>query len=295
MDAQQNLYNLDYPLALIIAVRAIALDGDITTLRLSIGCDATERTSTDPSGTLGREPGLDGHNRFEGDTSLARDDYFFYGDDFTFNSTLYQTMYEYAQQYGGGLFNRETIAAYRASRWDDSFSTNPNFYFGPKAILLYGAASFIYNAFPGSTNQPDLATTSSFFGAVDNGDGTWSHVPERIPAGWKNRETPYGVTEIAGEIAYQYGSYPKPFGGNVGVGNFLALNTTFGIIQNGTIPNDATAADFTCLLYQFLTENVPGEIENEPELALDVLEWIAVQINPVFAQYGCPLVFNPDK
>ena len=292
MDAQQNLYNLDYPLALIIAVRAVALDGDITTGRISIGCDATPRTAVDPTGTLGSEPGLDGHNRFEGDTSLTRDDFFYYGDDFTFNGTLFGTMNEFAQQYGGGLFNREAIAAYRSKRWDDSFATNDNFYFGPKAILLYGAASFIYNAFPGSNHQPDLDTISTFFGAADNGDGTWSHVPERLPANWTNRATPYGVTEIAGEIMYQYFSYPKAFGGNAGAGNFLALNSTFGIITNGTIPSDATQADFICLLYQFLTENVPGEVQNEPGLALDALEWIASQINPIFAGYGCPLVFN---
>lgn len=295
MDAQQNLYNLDYPLALIIALRAIALDGDIVTTRLSIGCDATARTSVDPAGVLGRQPGLDGHNRFEGDTSLTRDDFFFYGDDFTFNGTLFQSMYEHAQEFGGGLFNRDAIAAYRAKRYDDSLATNPNFYFGPKALLLYGAASFIYNAFPGSTAQPDLENTATFFGAVDNGDGTWSKRPERIPQGWRNRETPYTVTEIGNEVFAQYTASPKLFGGNVGANNFLALNTTFGLITDGEIPDDATAADFTCFLYQLLTENVPGQVENEPELGTDALEWLLTRISPVFEDLGCPLDPNPDR
>ena len=292
MDAQQNLYNLDYDLALIVAVRSVTLDGDITTLRMSIGCDATSRTATDPSGAAGDEPGLDGHNRFEADTSLTRDDFFFEGDDFTFNGTKFQNMYDYAQQYGGGLFDRETIAAYRAARWDDSEATNPNFYFGPKALLLYSAASFIYEAFTGSSNQPDIGTVSTFFGAQDNGDGTWTHVPEQIPDNWFNRATPYTVAEIGNETYYQYSNYPRPFGGNAGAGNFLALNSTFGIIQNGTIPSNATSADFLCLIYQVLTENVPGEVQNEPDVGLGALQYIASQINPVFAQYGCPLVYN---
>ena len=294
MDAQQNLFNLGYDLALVIAARAIATDGDITTTRISIGCDATSRTSTDPSGTLGAEPGLDGHNRFEADTSMTRDDFFFFGDDFTFNGTLFGQLYEAAQQQGGGLFNRDAIAEHRANRWDDSQARNPNFYFGPKAILLYSAASFVYETMPGSSNQPDIETISTWFGAVDNGDGTWSHVPERLPENWVNRETPYTVPLIANQTAYLYGYEPKPFGGNVGAGNFVALNTTFGIIENGTIPSDATVADFACLIYQAATENVPGEVQNEPGLALDALEWIATQINPIFAQYGCPLAFNGE-
>lgn len=86
VDAVQNVYNMGYDLANFLAVFSILLaDGDLITKKLSIGCDATTRTSVNPSLT-GSEPGLDGHNKFEADTSLTRDDYFLGdGDNFSFN------------------------------------------------------------------------------------------------------------------------------------------------------------------------------------------------------------------
>jgi len=90
VDAQQNVYNVGYDLATLLAALGLTLtDGDLVTEKLSIGCDATTRTSTSPTLT-GSEPGLDGHNKFEADTSLTRNDFFLdNGDDFTFNGTLF--------------------------------------------------------------------------------------------------------------------------------------------------------------------------------------------------------------
>lgn len=73
VDAQQNVYGVGYDLAVLLAVLGVGLDGDVVTTKLSLGCDATTRTSL--TGT-GAEPGLSGHNKFEGDTSLTRNDYF---------------------------------------------------------------------------------------------------------------------------------------------------------------------------------------------------------------------------
>nr|POE72865.1 aromatic peroxygenase [Quercus suber] len=74
VDAQQNVYGVGYDLAVLLAVLGVGLDGDpVGTTRLSLGCDATSRTSITGTGT---ELGLDGHNKFEGDTSLTRNDYF---------------------------------------------------------------------------------------------------------------------------------------------------------------------------------------------------------------------------
>jgi hypothetical protein len=61
VDAQQNLYNVGYDLAVSLATMGVALDGDILTGKLSIGCDATSRTSG-TGGLLGRQSGLNGHN-----------------------------------------------------------------------------------------------------------------------------------------------------------------------------------------------------------------------------------------
>lgn len=75
VNAQQNIYNVGYDLSLLLAFLGLQADGDLLTTKLSIGCDATTRTSTNPLLT-GSQPGLAGHNKFEADTSLTRNDFF---------------------------------------------------------------------------------------------------------------------------------------------------------------------------------------------------------------------------
>ena len=277
---------MGYDLAVLLATLGVGLDGDIVSEKLSIGCDATSRTSSTGS-LLGDEVGLDGHNKFEGDTSLTRDDFFLAnGDDFDFNGTLFENMRSSCND----LFNRDNLAAYRYERYQQSLATNPNFYFGPKSLLLFGAASFLYELFPsfGPDGVPDLPTISSFFGAVSNGNGGWSHVPEQIPENWYNRKAPYTIMDVGGEIQDQYLEHPVLFGGNVGVNNFDALGS-FSYIQDGMLPNTTTAEDISCFLYQFATENVPSSLSGVLELPAEVVEWTAGKLNPVYANLGCPL------
>jgi hypothetical protein len=119
VDAQQNLYNVGYDLAVLLAVLGIQADGDLVTTKLSIGCDATSRTATLP--LLGNQPGLNAHNKFEADTSLTRTDYFLNnGDDYSFNGSLFAEMKSYADRVSNGKFDRNSIAAYRSVRYDES-------------------------------------------------------------------------------------------------------------------------------------------------------------------------------
>lgn len=290
------MYNVGYDLAVVLAVLGIQAGGDITTGRLSIGCDATSRTALLP--LLGNEPGLNGHNKFEADTSLTRNDYFLAnGDNYDFNGTLFAEMKAVADRVSGGNFDRNALAAYRSQRYDESVQENGNFFFGPLSLLLYGASSFLYELFPSYGNQgiPDLATISSFFGAVQDSSaaGGWRHVPEEIPENWFNRRAPYTNNDVTNEILAQYVQYPKLFGGNVGQNNFDALSTPFGIINDGKLPDDATAADLLCLLYQLGTSPVPSELSVVTDLTAAVLNWSVGKLDPVFENQGCPL--KPDQ
>lgn len=151
---------MGWDLAVFLATISIFVaDGDLVTTKLSIGCDATTRTSFNPTLT-GSEPGLDGHNKFEADTSLTRNDYFLDGgDDFTFNGTLFGMMAETT----GGNFDLDGLAKYRYQRYVQSRQENPWFFFGPLGIFTHGAASFIYELFPSGTEDyvPTLANTAS--------------------------------------------------------------------------------------------------------------------------------------
>ncbi|KAI9846883.1 MAG: hypothetical protein M1837_003495 [Sclerophora amabilis] len=288
MDAQQNLYNVGYDLALLLATLGVALDGDIVTTKMSLGCDATSRTSLLGIGLLGRETGLNGHNKFESDTSLTRNDFFLAnGDDYTFNGTLFGMMQDTCK----GNFNRDNLAKYRYDRYQQSLADNANFYFGPKTVLLYGAASFLYELFPsrGPGGTPDLDTITSFFGAEQRPDGSWVfNGREKIPDNWYNRADSYTLADSVVEILAQYLAYPVLFGGNVGKGNFDALD--FGIIKNGNLTTPDLSSTL-CLLYQLAVDNVPSSLSDVLELPLRIVSFTTGKLNPVFQNFGCPLKF----
>jgi hypothetical protein len=120
-DAIQNMYSVGYDLANFPAtISIIVADGDLITTKVSIGCDATTRTSSDPTLT-GNEPGLDGHDKFEGDVSLTRDDYFLgKGDNFNFNGTVFGMMAETT----GLNFDLNGLTDYRYQRYIQSRQEN---------------------------------------------------------------------------------------------------------------------------------------------------------------------------
>lgn len=296
VDAQQNVYNVGWDLAVLLATLGIVADGDVVTQKLSIGCDATSRTALLP--LLGNQPGLNGHNKFEGDTSLTRTDYFLNnGDNYSFNGSLFAEMKTYADKISSGKFDLNALAAYRSQRYDESVQTNPNFFFGPLSLLLFGAASFLYELFPSYGNEgvADLATMKSFFGAVEDSSapGGWAHVGERIPDNWFSRRQPYTNNDVTNQILAMYAQYPKLFGGNVGTNNFNGLSTAFGIISGGKLPDSATASDVLCLLYQLGTSAVPSSLSTVTDITGNLLNWSVGKLNPVFKNAGCAL--KPDQ
>lgn len=286
VDAQQNVYNVGYDLAVLLALLGLTLtDGDIATERLSIGCDATSRTSVNPALT-GSEPGLDGHNKFESDTSLTRDDYFLGGgDNFSFNATLFRMMTETT----GGNYNREGLSKYRAQRYQQSLAENPNFFFGPLTLLLYGASSFLYELMPsGPDYKPDKPTISSFFGAQAQADGTYTFSAERIPANWTNRVAPYTTADVTAEILAQYLENPVLFGGATGNGGFDLISWG-GFIKNGSLVAAPDAATTACLLYQLVTFPVTSNLNGVITPTVQALTFVLSKISPTLVNLGCLL------
>ena len=218
---------------------------------------------------------------------MTRNDYFLAnGDDYSFNGTLFSMMQDTCR----GNFNRDKLALYRYQRYQQSLTENGNFYFGPKSILIYGAASFLYELFPsgGPAGDPDLPTISSFFGAEGDGQGGYTfNNAEKIPDNWYNRASAFTNTDVTLEIVALYLQYPVLFGGNVAQGNFDALGSFGSAIQDGKLNTDVSTV--RCLLYQLATENVPSSLGGVLELPLEVVSWTVGKLNPVFQGTGCPL------
>ena len=187
-------------------------------------------------------------------------------------------------------FDRNGLALYRYQRYQQSLADNGNFYFGPKSVLLYGAASFLYELFPsfGPEGTPSLDQIGSFFGAQSDGKGGFTfNNAEQIPDNWFSRRTPYTNTLVTLEIVELYAKYPVLFGGNAGKGNFDALGTFGSAIQNGKL--NLNQQDVLCLLYQLATDNVPSSLSGVLTLPLEVVNFAIGKLNPIFQNTGCPL------
>ncbi|KAF2231593.1 Cloroperoxidase [Viridothelium virens] len=286
VDAVQNVYNMGYDLANFLAVFSIYIaDGDWTTTKLSIGCDATTRTSVSPTLT-GSEPGLDGHNKFEADTSLTRDDYFLGdGDNFDFNGTLFGMMANTTN----GVFDLDGLALFRFQRYQQSRRDNPQLFFGPLGLFTHGAASFVYELFPSGTEgyAPNLNNTATFFGAEQSPDGTWVHIPERIPDNWTSRATPYTLLDVATQIFEMYSMYPVGIGGSVN-GTFVGIDFP-PYVQGGNL-TAAKPSDLACLLYQFVAGPIPSSLNGFVEPSVQALQAALTAIGgEAFTNLGCPI------
>lgn len=227
--------------------------------------------------------------QFEADTSLTRNDYFTHmGDNFSYNKTLFGMMTETT----GGIYDRDGLALYRAQRYNQSLAENPNFYFGPFSLLLFGASSFLYELMPSGPNYtPDIDTISSFFGAGSAADGYAFTGNESIPQSyaWTNRVSPYSLMDVGNEILAQYLLHPVLFGGATGNGGFDLLN--FGSIQNGVLATP-TAESILCLIYQIATERVPSSINSVVSPVVDISSTLLSLLNPQFANFGCALALT---
>ena len=277
---QQKLYNVGLDLAIFLATVGVALDGDIVTGKLSIG-----RNSSAVPGLLKTPGGLNTHNTFEGDTSLTRNDYYLAnGNNYAFNGTLYKMMHKVAKQ-NGGLYNRATMATYRYQRYQESLRDNGNFVFLPQSILLFGAASFLYQLFPNGTDMlPTELAISSFFGAKSDGSGHWTSIPERIPANWVKRKTPYTLVDVSAEVLALYVKHPVLFGGNVGgkPNTFLPSLTKLPLSQR-------TVNGVLCFLYQAILSVVPSQVQPIVTDPAAILNFTISKLDPVLGiRFGCP-------
>lgn len=77
----------------------------------------------------------------------------------------------------------------------------------------------------GVVGPPTIATISAFFGVTDNGNGTYTKGPEKLPPTpypddiWYRRSVPVTAAEIFGLGVQAYLVHPVVFGSNSGKGN----------------------------------------------------------------------------
>lgn len=155
-------------------------------------------------------------------------------------------------------------------------------------VLLYGAASFLYELFPNGNRgyAPDLETISSFFGTSQDDEGNWVfNNNEQIPANWTNRVTPY--SNITGEILAQYLMYPVLFGGRTAQGAFELLSWG-GRVENGSLTTTDLVSS-TCMLYQLGSGTVPLSLSTVITPTIEAVEFVLTKVLPILEDLGCPI------
>jgi hypothetical protein len=125
------------------------------------------------------------------------------------------------------------------------------------------------------------------FGAEKQSDGTWTHVPERIPENWTNRVTPYSLLDVSAQIAEMYGTHPVGFGGNVN-GAFVGLDFP-PYIEGGSLLT-ATPSDYACLLYQLISGPIPSSLNSVVTPTVEALQFVLTTLGgETFTNLGCPI------
>lgn len=292
VDACQNVFNMGWDLSVVITMVALVLgDGDLVSRKFSIGCDATDRTAAVPL-IAGSQPGLNGHNNFEADASMGRNDFFLAeGDNFSLNGTKFGRMVEVTD----GEFSVAGLSKYREECWHRSQSENPNFFFGPAGLLLYGDAAFLPKLMASGSRdyKIDTETVATFFGAYQKEDGSWEYGHnETIPENFINREEAYNLVDEVHAILEMYLQRPVLFGGNTAEGHFNGID--FGAIKDGKIDADVSVDDALCLIYQLLTSPMPGLLNGVTKPLTGALDFITSTVSDTLTNLGCPAPLNAN-
>jgi len=245
------------------------VDGNPLTNLLSIG-GKTPLTGPDPPQPA-KVGGLDTHAVFEGDTSMTRGDAFF-GDNHSFNETLFEQFSNFSAQFGGGKYNLTAATELRHQRIQESIATNPQFSFiSPRYFTAFAESIFPLVFFvDGRVANAELSMTDA--------RGFFQHM--KMPDGFFRAKQPFGFNEIGAGINLIFSAHPIQPGANQGVNNYVLD------------PASANLSEF-CLLYtNFVNDTVRGLLYPNPTgVLLDALNAnLDNFFSPIQAQ-GCTQFF----
>ncbi|KAJ2935533.1 heme-thiolate peroxidase, partial [Candolleomyces eurysporus] len=225
----QEGFNMENKFAIFATYLAHLFNGNLVTDLLSIG-GKTRKTGPSPPPPA-HAGGFNVHGTFE-DASMTRADAFF-GDNHSFNQTLFDKFVDFSNRYGDGDYNLTVAGELRFQRLQDSIATNPQFSFkNVRFFGAYGESVLPLNFFVDgrrTEKRLDMASALSFFKDM------------KYPPDFFRSPMPVSTQGIA-EIFAMHPFQPE---GNADgkVNNFVV---------------DPTSADFTkpCVLYDDILHTV---------------------------------------
>ncbi|KZV87162.1 Cloroperoxidase [Exidia glandulosa HHB12029] len=237
--AVQEGFNMGSDLAQIVTYAAMLVDGNHLTNLLSIGAKSRLTGPDPPQPAL--VGGLNTHGVFEGDASLTRGDAFF-GDNHSFNESLFDEIVATSQQFGGGKYNLTVAAEVRFNRLVASEQSNPEFFFGfPRFGTAYAEAAFPLTFFIGGPAEDNVPTNLNASLDLDVMKGFFRD--SRMPKNFHRREGPLGLDIIGGALGFLSDAHPFPPGFNTGAGNYTIDQRAVDILTGNA------EIDLLCALY----------------------------------------------
>jgi len=274
--------------AVLVGLAAISAM-DPTTLKVSIG-NVDSRTSGLLSVILGQAPGMFdkvSHNEYEVDGSVAYTDSSFVPDGTTnhFNSSKWATALEIAKE-NGNVFGPDWLAAMRYHSYNDCVHTNPTCSWEEKQLLFYVANGFPQSIMPysdenGVPTSPTIEAISTFWGVKDNGDGTYTKVPEQLLPGpdgvWYRRSVPLTTAEQTLIGLQAYLAHPVIFGTNSGSPNsFTGSPDQIGNVITGPSP--------LCVVFTEMQDLIPSYLKSIQNVIVDFSNML---LAPASLSLGC--------
>ncbi|KAJ3515015.1 heme-thiolate peroxidase [Coprinellus aureogranulatus] len=233
IQAVQEGFNMDSITARFTTYAAHLVDGNLVTDLLSIG-GKTSKTGEDtgPPAIIG---GLNTHAVFEGDASMTRGDDFF-GDNHSFNQTLFDQFVEYSNTYGGGTYNLTVAGHLRQRRVEQSIATNPQFDFtAPRFFTAYAESTFPYTFFV------DGRITDRLTAGLDMTNATLFFRDSKFPDDFYRPPAPTGPLGIIDV----FNAAPFAAGRNMNGVNTFTVD-----------PDSADFSNFCKLYYDFVNKTV---------------------------------------
>ncbi|KAF5327639.1 hypothetical protein D9619_004137 [Psilocybe cf. subviscida] len=241
IDAAQEVFNMGNDLAIFLTYAAHLVDGNLITDLLSIGGKAEATGPNPPAPAI--VGGLNTHAVFEGDASITRGDAFF-GDNHSFNETLFQELVIFSNKFGNGFYNLASARELTFQRIQDSIATNPQFSFiSPRYYTAYAKSVFPIVFFIDGRNDTglnlNLDVARGFFQ-----DG-------KMPNDFFRANFSTTLNKVGGGIQAVFTPHPVHPGTNNGTVNSYTLD-----------PDSADFTDFCKFYTDFVTKTVRGLYPN---------------------------------
>lgn len=306
--AINQVFGVEYDLAVALNAYAVVFNGNILDLTWSIGGPYTSKGIGALSNVLlGQPQGIDAHNIYEGDASIVRQDYYAPGanyDNVKVHLPYFQDLLDLGnndETPGKDIYNAELMLQHKANRWHQSVQTNPYFFNSAFGGLVVTTAAERFVAEFAANNTADengynriyLDETNllAFFGVVRNADKSLTYTPgtERLLPSWKRRPlaATFGLDDIVLTLLNAASIDPSllSVGGNTGkVNSFAGVDAgdiTGGAVHTADLLNDPQA--LACFLYQAgIEEVVPTQVQALYKTAAPALDFIGKNIKPLF-------------